>query len=406
MGSGASTQPFDVVGVIRKELEKPSDGSDLHSSSAEEVVAEAKYLRALVAGMPVRVAKLLSLTADKLKEHNSLVLAATVKREAQRKKDAEALARRNDYSNVFSGTADDTKNEAEAASLLKGGDGASAGGTGGIESGEFAILNPLPSDLDIRCVAALEKHGTWLRFMNPSNSCWSYIHSLTLEITGIKPEAFVEEKVIDDSKEKAKIETPGPLEISASELPEHIERVAENTKKTLLILDGTRDEEAVGSDGRSPLLEYFQQRGTVADLSGFGMAIGQQRKRGFKAKTATDEARKKLVAAIKSGLTCAIYIGDISGDDMSIPEKLCKKPLGGPLIFPATLLLQSGRGIFNNQRYARLFRDEDKDSAGGCMFKIAFKTVVVSNFSPQTYTRELKNAFHSLDDFEVIHVVP
>ena len=58
------------------------------------------------------------------------MLNATVKlRQSGRRKEA---ARRNDYSNSFSGTADDTKNEAEAASLLKGGDG--DGGGSGCES--------------------------------------------------------------------------------------------------------------------------------------------------------------------------------------------------------------------------------------------------------------------------------
>ena len=101
---------------------------------------------------------MLALTPEAREAHDRAVLNATVKREAIRKKEAEAAARRNDYSNSFSGTADDTKNEAEAASLLKGGDG--DGGASGSESkegvGEFAILRPLPDDLSAECLAALE----------------------------------------------------------------------------------------------------------------------------------------------------------------------------------------------------------------------------------------------------------
>ena len=75
--------------------------------------------------------------------------------------------------------------------------------------------------------------------------------------------------------------------------------------------------------------------------------------------------------------------------------------------FPDTLFHRSGRGILSNKRYARLYRDEDKDSAGGCMFKISFKTCVVSDFGPRTFKRELKDAFSKgLEGFEIVHVVP
>ena len=162
MGAGATS------GLAAAELAKPLDASDLAGGAARSL-AEVRYLRALAAGAPARVAGLLALTPEAREAHDRAVLNATVKREAVRKKEAEAAARRNDYSNSFSGTADDTKNEAEAASLLKGGDG--DGGGSGCESkedvGEFAILRPLRNDLAADHLAALEAHGTWLRFMNP-----------------------------------------------------------------------------------------------------------------------------------------------------------------------------------------------------------------------------------------------
>jgi hypothetical protein len=392
MGSGATT--------AMAELQKPTDAADI-SGDAARALAEVRLLRALAGGAPARVAALLALTPAERTVHDKAVLVATVKRENVRKKEAEVMARRNDYSSSFSGTADDTKNEAEAAALLKGGDG--GGGDESTEdAGEFAILNPLPADLHATQLAALRAHGTWLRFMNPSNSCWSYIHSLTLEITGIRPEGFVDDSTnTEEASVAGESVVAGPLKIKASELPEHIERVGENTKKTLLILDGTASENT-GAEEPSPLMSFFAQRGAIADLSGFGMTISQQRKNGFKAKTCVDEARKGVVAALKAGLTCAIFLGEISGDDVSVDEKICKKPLGGPKTFPVTLFEQSGQGMLSNKRYARLYRDEDKDVVG-----VAFKTVVVSSFDPKSYQRELKSAFQKgLTGFEVVHVVP
>ena len=99
---------------------------------------------------------------------------------------------------------------------------------------------------------------------------------MTLEITGNRPDGFVDDSApLNASKKDDSVDT-GPPEIKASELPEHIQRVADETTKTLLILDGTGHEGASPGD-MSPLMSFFAQRGAIADLSGFGMTIGKKR---------------------------------------------------------------------------------------------------------------------------------
>ena len=379
-------------------LADPLNASDI--TTKEAAMTEVRRLRAvLLANNDDRVTQLLLLTdAASLTTHHEMVLKATTRREGDRKKARIEAEKKGDYSKCFSGTADDTKNEAEAAALLKGGVAEEND-----DSGEYSILQPL-SGASQNALAALEVRGKWMKYLN-MNDCYGYVHGLTLEVRGNRPEAFVDED--DDTSDssssaaqQAKKKAELVRTIEPRDIKDIIDEVEAIRNKTLLLLtDGEHDE---------ALRTYFAMHGVICDLAPLGLPISQQRHNGIRVKTLLEECRKSTVRALKQGSTMAIFIGDIDGEDMPIVNKLCKKPLGGASIFPPQLFVNKGKGLFdkmggNKLKLNRLFQGDDKDASGGCMFKLGFQTVVISNAGKATYKRQLKSCF-SLDNFEIVLV--
>mgnify|MGYP001229186017 CR=1 FL=1 len=397
MGSGVSTPK-----LAEQILTAPLDGSDLTSPS--QAIDEVKKLRSLfISNNNTRVARLLCLSKDDLETHHQAVLTAVAKRENERKKIMIEEEKRGDYSKSFSGTADDTKNEAEAASLLKvGGPGAGEEDSSDDSTGEYAILRPFKRNVPTSALAALEEKGKWMKYLN-MNGCFGYVHGLTLEARGNRPDSFVdpsEKEKADAEAEAAKKKKEEVRTIAPKEIKEVLDEVEEMRGKTLLLLtDGEHDE---------ALRTFFTMHGVVCDLSALGQSLSEQRKKGTKVKQVLEECRKSIVQALQRGATLAIFIGDIDGDDMPILEKLCQKPLGGPKKFPSQLFENKGKGLFDKHGGSKLklnllFSDDETDAAGGCMFSVKFQTCIISSSGKKSYKRQLKSCF-PLDNFVIVAV--
>ena len=380
----------------------PLDASDIQSPA--QALAAVQHIRALIlATNDTRIAQLLTLSKTTSLTHHQSVLAATTRREVARKKERIELEKRGDYSKCFSGTADDTKNEAEAAALLKGSVEEEQ------DEGEYKILTPLHTATPVAALAALEERGTWMKYLN-MNNCYGYVHGLTLEVRGNRPDAYIEEEQEQDATNSQTTATQKQNNTSAQlqtieprQIKETIDQVEEMSGKTLLLLtDGEHDE---------TLRTYFSMHGVVCDLSPLGRTTKEKRAQKIRPKTVLEDCRQSTVKALQNGLTMGIFIGDIDGEDLPIVDKLCKKPLGGPTVFPAQLFQDSGKGMFtkfaagsgSKLHLHRLYREADQDVSGGCIFKIKFQTIVISNCSAHTYKRQLKNCF-PLENFVIVVV--
>ena len=122
------------------------------------------------------------LTEEEKKEFNDAVVGAIIEKEKIRKK-AIDNTKAVDYSQSFGGTADDTKNEKEAAALLRGHEG--------VAEEEVPILRK-PDCLSKFDIENLRKAGVWKRFMGAQ--CFMFIHTLTKDIEGVRPSDYIDEE--------------------------------------------------------------------------------------------------------------------------------------------------------------------------------------------------------------------
>ena len=77
-------------------------------------------------------------------------------------------------------------------------------------------------------------------------------------------------------------------------------------------------------------------------------------------------------------------------ENISIEQKLCKKPLGGPEVFPKHIFFRGGKAMLEpTYPIDRLYR-EDELVGGVAPVKGKFRTVVVSRQLPRNYKKELE----------------
>lgn len=158
---------------------------------------------------------------------NGQVVGAILEKEAIRKR---LLAKKpvDDYSQSFGGTAADTKNEKEAADLMRGGQKAA-------EEEPPLLKRPTSSNLFDGLI--LRKAGVWKKFLGAE--CYLFIHTLTRDVEGVRPSDYVEEEEGTKSDQVVEERDPanGLLSIELPDLPATIDRIVTETKKTPLILD-------------------------------------------------------------------------------------------------------------------------------------------------------------------------
>lgn len=158
---------------------------------------------------------------------DNIVMAITEKENLRRIKIEKEKAI--DYSQTFGGTADDSKNEREAAALLRGNDG---------NSEDDILILRKPETKAYEDAESLRSTGKWKKFMGAH--CFMFIHTLTRDIEGIRPYDYEDE--VDDSaggNEAESVRDPanGLPSVLLADLPAEIERIVTVDKMTPLILD-------------------------------------------------------------------------------------------------------------------------------------------------------------------------
>ena len=294
-------------------------------------------------------------------EEAKLVLEAALRREAKRKAEADAAAKQAnmDYSKGFSGSAEDTKKEKEAAAEMRGGAQA---------EDEDPRLVELQGGLTAAQKEAVEGLGKWLKLMGGSG-CYVYVHSLTHEFAANRPEGFV-----DDGDLKAKEDAAGGLPVvELTDVVGEIKRIIEEEKKTPLLLDDSEDRK---------LATFFSFKGVLVD--GTKLALPLRNKARPKPKAFMEELRTKAVQAMKGGQTLCLDLGESEGSKAAFWSTLCK-----PDGVRKELFIEGGKGLTRNKMaYTKMWKDEEKEHGSACP-RDDFQFVVVTALSPKEYEKEL-----------------
>ena len=339
------------------------------------------------------------LCKEEQREFCERVVRAIIAQEQKCFKPIEAAA---DYSKSFSGSAADTKAEKEAAALMKG--------EGGGEGEELKAdtrdeeIHPYLRKPKLSCIEHFMQHdkaimknaGLYLKFLHPSG-CFSYCHSITKEITSLRPSSYDEDddcgggielanshldKDNNLDEKKGNIENIGEeipedmLVCNLSELPAMIDKIIDKEKRTPLILD-TSEEQNVRT--------YFEYKARLVDISPLSIPFA---KSGIKRSDIVENCRKTLVGALKSGNTFAFYMGYCTSEHGNWKKKMCKKD-----IFPNDTFVEGGKKILSGisePRCNAIFRDDDKDENGLIAVRgDTFRTIVITALSPQEYLDKL-----------------
>ena len=314
------------------------------------------------------------------------VIGAQLLRDGKEFKPKAAAA---DYSKSFSGSAEDTKNEKEAAELMKG-DGGEDEATTSTNNDMDPLLIPRQLSNDTESmkydVFALRNGSNWLKFMSASG-CFMYIHEASKEVVSVRPNQYDEDLDhgggnVDISTLNAQNNLPetkeetlpeGCLTASLSDLPKTIEEVVAN-KRTPLILDTSEDEK---------VKTFMEYKSRLADLSSFIIPFA---KSGLKRSDVLEKVRETLVGAIKSGTCFCLYMGSVTIEHANLKRKLCKKD-----VFPNESMMEAGARLKQpafDPRYKLLFREADLEE-GEAILRDGFYTVVLSRLHPKEIEKEL-----------------
>eukprot|EP01031_Cornospumella_fuschlensis_P042558 gene42558-52002_t len=226
------------------------------------------------------------LTEEEKTAFTESVLAAAIASDKTHRKPANPA----NYDKSFGGTEADSKNEKEAAAMLRGETSTKNNDNLGI------LTQPImahPSEH-----TALRQAGKWMKFLSVSG-CYLYIHNLTRDMVAVKPDEFIEEATNEgESQNTEEQQDPayGYQKIPLTALLETVEHIVTVMHKTPLIID-TSPSEAVRT--------FYSYKGHVADLSALTIPYG---KSGVKMEDIMERGRKVLVAALKNGETFVAYL--------------------------------------------------------------------------------------------------
>lgn len=277
-----------------------------------------------------------------------------------------AVKKEIDYSKSFGGTADDTKNEKEAAALLRGTE----------EAIQEACAHLVPPNImipfDKKC---LRRAGEWKKYLGAG--CFMYVHVLTKEIVSTKPSDYVEE--VNESNTvtiEARDPANGLRSVALANLPSEIDKIINEEKKTPLILDPLD----VGARA------FYSYKHILEDVSAMTIPFA---KSGLKRSDVLENTRKSLVAALKRGRLFALYLGATSIEHADWKKKLCKKD-----VFPVDVFQQGGARLLqpaNEPRFKLLFREDDLEH-GQAIAREGFGAVFISSLDPYEYESKLEDS--------------
>ncbi|CAM9568809.1 unnamed protein product [Scytosiphon promiscuus] len=236
--------------------------------------------------------------------------------------------------------------------------------------------------------ARLRSAGKWLRYLG-AKGCYMWIHSLTRELTALRPPDYVDEEVPREAQEVEDI-AGGYLTCPLLELPDIIKKVVDGDKKTPLLIDNSED------DRVSAFLSY---KAFFVDVS--VLAVGYQ-KSGQKVSDLMETLRTKAVAAMKSGTMLALRLGHLTSEHANFKRKLCTR--NG---FPVEMFQEGGKKIFTpvrKPRFELMFREEDLEQ-NQCLVKPdGFRFCVVTSLPPKDIFQQLGESL-PLGYMEPIYIV-
>ena len=169
-----------------------------------------------------------ALTAEEKETFTSSLVQAIVLQDALHH---HKLKNNEDYAQSFGGTEADSKNEKDAAEMLRG----------SLQAAEEtdSILRP-PNVTHGFEHAELRKSGKWSKYMGGSG-CYMYIHNLTKDIVSIRPEEYNEvddtAKILDTIPAQEVDPANGIKRVHLRDLPDEVDRIVKELKRTPLIID-------------------------------------------------------------------------------------------------------------------------------------------------------------------------
>lgn len=203
MGNGVSTAAADhkfAFSVVSAEYERLKevlerdhielDDSDIHNMLTvlyNKALAqfELPFCECKTAGVLAAKYKLLSV--EEQQAYETELMDAINAKEKKEKLANDAIAKKKgNYEKSTSGTAEDTKNEAEAAKLLRGDNGDTGDAGPAMLKYDVSIYDHPIQEKTLNLV------GKWKKFLGLSKNCYLYIHVISKEVVSIRPMEYDE----------------------------------------------------------------------------------------------------------------------------------------------------------------------------------------------------------------------
>ena len=177
----------------------------------------------------VIIAKYAALSQQEKDSFAMQLLEAVEQREEEIRKRLKRTKPEN-YDQSFGGTEADSKNEKEAALLLRG--------STAVAEESNPLLRP-PNISNSFENIELRRVGRWLKYFGASG-CYMYIHNLSREVLSIRPEDYIEEasQEVAASIDATAIDPANGLpRVDLQDLPAEVDRIVKELASTPLIID-------------------------------------------------------------------------------------------------------------------------------------------------------------------------
>lgn len=313
------------------------------------------------------------LSEEEIKEITDQILKEVIARDKAEFKLHHPSQAAIDYSHSFGGTAEDTKNEKDAAEILRGGVDDYVEAPKVYQS---PYLTP-PSFLHQSERQALRRTGKWLRYLS-ANGCYMYFNTLSHELHSNRPDSYVEEAHSGEGGVSTDVPPVDPANglpvVEIADLPQEVERIIKDLKKTPLLIDI--------SEGHV-VRTFYTYKAQVEDVSPMTVPFG---KSGVKKEDFMARCRKKLVGAMKAGQYFVLYMGGVNIEHADLKGKLCKKN-----VFPKDVFIKSGEPLIQDKDKRKLIYHEDELEDGEANVREGFHTIVVSSLSPFDFRHKLED---------------
>lgn len=310
----------------------------------------------------VIVYKYESMEAELKAEYKQSILDAVLTVEAQKSASAPKVE---DYSKSFGGTEADSKNEKEAAALLRG-------ETKEEEKTNDPKLAKPTTENNYELHSLRTTSECWCKYLGASG-CFMYFHILTKEVASLKPDDYEDPPAVEADK-AAEVEEKdvanGLPNVRISDMPAEVDRIVGELRRTPLLID--RSEAQV-------VRTFYSYKAMLEDVSSLTIPFG---KSGVKKEEVMERCRVKLVSALKTGGTFVLYLGDVSIEHCDFKTKLCKKT-----VFPKETFVEGGHKLLGpnyDPKYKHIYREEDLEQ-GQAITRDGFRVVVISSLDPYEY---------------------